>query len=278
MMERQIVSQKKKEFEIQRYVMESLRRAGLSGVKIQRTPLGERIIVFTSRPGLVVGRGGSNINKLTSDLKSKFKLENPQIEISEVKDVNLNARIVADRIASSLERYGSKRFKSILHKSVEDVTRAGALGVEIILSGKIPSARARSWRVYAGYLRKCGEGAIEGVDRAITQAKLKSGIVGVKVNITPPDINLIDRITLKKDEVKEEIKEGSTKSEQEKSEKSDEAKTDKEEGSKENKEEKKEKHEKKSSAKSRTSKKKEASKSKKSSKGRSTKKSESTKR
>ena len=200
MIERQFVTQKKKEFEIQKYVMDSLKRAGLSRVKIQRTPLGERIIVFTSRPGLVVGRGGNNIKKLTGDLKSRFKLENPQIEISEVKEVNLDARIVAERIAASLEKYGSKRFKAILHKAMEDVTKAGALGVEIILSGKIPSARARSWRVYSGYLRKCGEGAIDGIDRAITQAKLKSGIIGIKVNITPPDIILADKVTLKSED------------------------------------------------------------------------------
>ncbi len=196
MIERQFVLRNKKQFEIQNYLFESLRRAGLSYVEIKRTPLGERIIIHTTRPGLVVGRSGSNIKKITSELKSRFKLENPQVEIAEVKDPNLDPKVVAEKIILSLERYGSKRFKAILHKTMEEVMNSGALGVEIILSGKVPSARAKSWRVSVGYLRKCGDVAIEGIRRAHRQARLKSGIVGVKVSITPPDLDLIDKIDL----------------------------------------------------------------------------------
>jgi len=200
MIERHFVNQKKKEFEIQNYVINTLGRAGLSSVKIQRTPLGERIIIETSRPGLVVGRAGENIKRLTRELKEKFNLENPQVEIAEVRNVNLNPRIVAEKIAVSLERYGSKRFKAILHRAIENIMKSGALGAEIILSGKVPSQRAKSWRVAAGYLRKCGEVAIEGIKRATTQAQLKSGVVGIKVSITPPDINLVDKIIIKEEQ------------------------------------------------------------------------------
>ena len=84
MIERKFISQHIKEFEIKEYVRENLSRVGLSDVKLQRTPLGEKIIISTNRPGLVVGRSGSNISKLTKDLKEKFHLENPQIEIEEV--------------------------------------------------------------------------------------------------------------------------------------------------------------------------------------------------
>ncbi len=196
MIERQFVLRNKKQFEIQKYLFETLRRAGLSYVEIKRTPLGERIIIHTTRPGLVVGRSGSNIKKITSELKSRFKLDNPQVEIAEVKDPNLDPKVVAEKIILSLERYGSKRFKAILHKAMEEVMNAGALGVEIILSGKVPSARAKSWRVSVGYLRKCGDVAIEGIRKASRQAKLKSGVVGVKVSITPPDLDLIDKIDL----------------------------------------------------------------------------------
>ncbi len=198
MIERQFVLGKKKQFEIQNYLFESLKRAGLSSVEIKRTPLGERIIIHTTRPGLVVGRSGSNIKKLTAELKSKFKLENPQIEIAEVENPSLDPKVIAEKIIVSLERYGSKRFKAILHKAVEEVMNAGALGVEIVLSGKVPSARAKSWRVAVGYLRKCGDVAIEGIRRANRQAKLKSGVVGVKVSITPPDLDLMDKIDLDK--------------------------------------------------------------------------------
>ncbi len=261
MIERQFVLRNKKQFEIQNYLFESLKRAGLSYVEIKRTPLGERIIIHTTRPGLVVGRSGSNIKKITSELKSRFKLENPQVEIAEVKDPNLDPKVVAEKIILSLERYGSKRFKAILHKAMEDVMNAGALGVEIILSGKVPSARAKSWRVSVGYLRKCGDVAIEGIRRASRQAKLKSGVVGVKVSITPPDLDLIDKIDLSqlnKSVEQAEVKE--VEENQPKAEKEEKKEEDKEAVKKVEKEAKKSKKAKSKSSKSSKSKKKESKK------------------
>ncbi|MBD3354661.1 30S ribosomal protein S3 [Candidatus Woesearchaeota archaeon] len=207
MIERDFVKQKKKEFEIQNFVINHLNNAGHSKTKMQRTPLGEKIIVYASRPGLVVGREGKNIQKLTSDLKKRFKLENPQIEIAEVENPNLDANIVAERISSSLERFGSSKFKGVGHKVMSDVMGAGALGIEIIISGKVPSSRAKSWRFYQGYLKKCGDIALSGVDAAYAKAKLKSGVVGIQVRIMPPDTKLPDHIELneEKEEVIEEV-------------------------------------------------------------------------
>jgi small subunit ribosomal protein S3 len=209
MIEREFVEQKMKEYRIQEYISDNLKNVGHSHTKLQRTPLGEKIIVFTSRPGLIVGRKGQNINKLTASLKKKFGLENPQIEISEVEDINLDAQIVAERIASSLERFGSRRFKAVMHKVMEDTMNAGALGIEIVIAGKVPSARAKSWRVFNGYLKKCGDIAKTGVRRAQAQAKLKSGVIGIKVSITPADIKLPDDVKVmdKSEKVEEEKKE-----------------------------------------------------------------------
>ena len=78
---------------------------------------------------------------------------------------------------------------------MENVMNAGALGIEIIISGKIPGARAKSWRFYTGYLKKCGDVALS-VRAARKSALLKSGIIGVKVAIMPPDIVLPDKIKL----------------------------------------------------------------------------------
>src|SRR3989338_3625608 len=149
MIERKLVKEKIREFQIQRYMRDSLKNAGISHIKIQKTPLGEKIIVHTSRPGLVVGRKGQNIKQLTKILKKEFELENPQIEIAEVENVGINADIMAESIASYLEKFGTKNFKGIGHKIMSEVMDSGALGVEITLSGKIPSARAKSWRFYS---------------------------------------------------------------------------------------------------------------------------------
>jgi len=211
MIEREFVKQKKKEFQIQEFVVQSLGNVGHSKTRMQRTPLGEKIIIYASRPGLVVGREGQNIKKLTAALKKRFNLENPQIEISEVENVNLDASIVAERIASSLERFGLNKFKGIGHKVMTDVMAAGALGIEIKISGKVPSSRAKSWRFYQGYLKKCGNLALTGVDTAFAQAKLKSGVVGIQVRIMPPqrkpdEIRLIETKPEVKEEAKQEAK------------------------------------------------------------------------
>lgn len=208
MIERRFVAEKVKEFQIQEFISETLRNVGHSHTKLMRTPLGEKIIIFASRPGLIVGRKGENIKKLTAALKKKFNLENPQIEISEVETPSLDARIVAERIASTLERFGIQRFKAVSHKMMDEVMGAGALGIEIILSGKVPSARAKSWRFYSGYLKKCGDIALTGVRVAYATARLKPGIVGIKVKIMPSDIRLPDRIAaLKPEEVEEKAEE-----------------------------------------------------------------------
>jgi len=209
MIERQIVAQKKKEYQIQEMISNNVKGSGYSHTKLQRTPLGEKIIIYAARPGLIVGRKGQNITKLTKKLKNGFNLENPQIEINEIENINLNAQVVAGKIAESLERFGTARFKGIMHKTMEEVMSAGALGIEIVISGKIPGARAKSWRVYSGYLKKCGDIAITGVNKVKVNAVLKTGVVGVKVSIMPPDIDLPDKIQIleEKQEIIKEIKE-----------------------------------------------------------------------
>lgn len=196
MIERKIISQRMKEFQIEEYISDNLKNSGHSHTRVQRTPLGEKIIIYASRPGMIVGRKGQNIKKLTFTLKKLFELENPQIEIAEVPNPNLDAQIVAERIALSLERFGSARFKGIAHKALQDVMNTGALGIEIHISGKVPSQRAKSWRFYQGYLKKCGDIALTGVNTAYATAKLKSGVIGVKVSIMPPTTVLPDDIVV----------------------------------------------------------------------------------
>lgn len=205
MIERKFVAQKIQEYHIQEYIRANLKNVGHSHTKMVKTPLGEKIIIYASRPGLIVGRKGQNIKDLTTTLKKMFGLENPQIEISEVGDINLDANIVAERITDSLERFGSQKFKAIGHKVMGDVMNAGAMGIEIIVCGKIPSSRAKCWRFYSGYLKKCGDVSVTDVDKAHAQAKLKTGVVGVKVSIMPPGIKLPDKVEFIEEKVVEEV-------------------------------------------------------------------------
>lgn len=195
MIETKFIKNIVKEFQIEEFILENLKNVGFSKAELHKTPLGEKIVIHASRPGLIVGRKGENIQKLTKTLKVKFKLENPQIEIVEVEEPNLNAQIVADKIASSLERFGLSKFKGIGHKALTDTMGAGAKGVEILISGKIPSSRAKRWRFYQGYLKKSGDIAVTGIRKAYVQAQLKTGVVGIQVRIMPSDLILPDSVT-----------------------------------------------------------------------------------
>ncbi len=210
MIERQFVSQKLKEKQIQQYMAKTLSKAGYSHTEIKVTPLGEKVIIYTTRPGIVVGKKGENIKKLTAYLKSKFKMENPQIEVGEVQNPMLDGQYVADRIAYNLERFGAKRFKSIGYKVLQEVMSAGATGVELVISGKVPSSRAKSWRFSAGYLKKSGDIHYSKIKKVIVEANLKIGVIGIKLSIMTPDIELPDKMviiddkTVKLEEVKQE--------------------------------------------------------------------------
>lgn len=153
MIERKIVDDRITEFAVEKYLRESLRDVPIERTTYDKTPLGERITIYTSAPGLVIGREGSNIKKVTKNLREEFGFENPQVKIGEVKDPNLSAPIVAKTIANALERFGSQKFKLTAFKAIQSTMYAGAMGIEIRITGKIPSSRAKSWLFNKGYLK-----------------------------------------------------------------------------------------------------------------------------
>ena len=193
MIEKKFIKAKKDEFAIKEFVKKEIGKGKISGIKIERTPIGEKIIIITSKPGLVIGRRGESIQDLTTVLKKKFNLENPKLEISEIERPEFDAQTVADQIAMALERFGSNSFKIIAYKAIDRIKRAGALGCEIILNGKLPSEKARKWRFYFGYLMKTGE-PVNLVNRAEAVAQTKPGTVGIKVAILPLGAKMPDKI------------------------------------------------------------------------------------
>lgn len=195
MEERKTVEFKKAEFSLREYIKQSLGKGKVSKVIIEYTPVGEKIIISTNKPGLIIGRGGEKIEELTRVLKTKFKLENPHVEIDEIKNPEFDSQIVADEIALGLERFGPLKFKVIAYKALQKIINAGALGAEIRLSGKLPSSRAKTWRFAQGYLKKTGDSA-KVVDRAQARAETKPGTVGIKVSILSPTAIIKDKIKI----------------------------------------------------------------------------------
>ncbi len=204
MEKRKFIRIKKEEYGIKEYIKRSLGKGKISKLDIEYTPIGEKIVIYTSRPGLVIGKKGEKIEELTNVLRTRFKLENPHIEIREIKYPLFDSQLVADDIAMALERMGNLKFKVIAYKKLQEIIHGGALGCEIRLSGKLPSERAKSWRFAEGYLKKSGESKKE-VDRAKAVALTKTGIIGVKVAIMSPYAKVYDRIDIT-DIIKTQIK------------------------------------------------------------------------
>ncbi|MFH1711287.1 MAG: 30S ribosomal protein S3 [Nanoarchaeota archaeon] len=204
MEEKKFVQLKKDELNVKEFVKKALGKGRISSVGIEYTPIGEKIIISTTMPGYVIGRRGEKISELTRVLKRQFKLENPNIEIMEIQKPEFDAQSVADEIALMLERLGSLKFKIIAYRMVDKIMRAGALGVELRLSGKLPSERAKSWRFASGYLKKVGDTA-KVVNRAQAVARTMMGVIGVKTSILPPDAVIHDKIDIN-DELKMQIK------------------------------------------------------------------------
>ena len=169
---------------IDEYLAKEFYRAGYAGVDILKTPLGTRIIIYAERPAIIIGRRGSMIRQLAQIFEKRFGLENPQITVTTVENPYLSARIVAFRLAVALER--GFHFRRAAFIALRRIMEAGALGAEIVISGKLTSERARYEKYRAGRIYKTGEQATIIVERAVAHALLKPGVYGIEVRIVKP--------------------------------------------------------------------------------------------
>ncbi|UTF55294.1 30S ribosomal protein S3 [Natronosalvus rutilus] len=189
--------------QIDEFFEEELGRAGYGGMDVAKTPMGTQIVLKAEKPGMVIGKGGENIRKVTSALEEKFNLEDPQIDVQEVDEPDLNARIVADRLANALER--GWYFRKAGHTTIDRIMDAGALGAEIVLAGKVTGARSRVEKFNRGYIKHNGEPAEEIVDTGQGVAVMKLGTIGVTVKIIPPGAELPDDFRIHDDLDPEEV-------------------------------------------------------------------------
>jgi small subunit ribosomal protein S3 len=190
-----VMSSNYKNMELDEYLKETLRETGYGGVDIQKTPIGTRITLYVTRPGLVIGRKGSGIKDLTSKLEQRFGLNNPQISVMEIEVPELNPQIMANRIAQLVERGTAFRRASMW--TINTVMGAGAMGVEITIAGKLRSERAHFEKHSSGVIPKSGNAADKIVKLGITDVLTKMGLMGIQLRIAlknevPPDFELIE--------------------------------------------------------------------------------------
>jgi small subunit ribosomal protein S3 len=188
--EQQFIEDGLQRTQIDEFFADELGRAGYGGMEVAKTPMGTQIVLKAEKPGMVIGKGGKNIRKITSTLEEDFDLEDPQVDVQEVDEPDLNARIVADRLANALER--GWYFRKAGHTTIDRIMEAGAKGAEIVLSGKVTGARSRVEKFNRGYIKHNGEPAEDIVDHGVGTAVMKLGTIGVQVKIIPPDAELPD--------------------------------------------------------------------------------------
>ena len=180
--------------ELDEFLREELKDAGYGGVDIQKSPLGTRLTLYVTRPGLVIGRKGSGIKDLTSKLEIKYGLTNPQISVIELEIPELNPKIMCNRIAQLIER--GTAFRRAALWTVNTIKNAGALGVEVTIAGKLRSERAHFEKHSSGIIPKSGNMADRVVKEGITHVLTKMGIMGIQLKIAikgsvPPEFELI---------------------------------------------------------------------------------------
>lgn len=184
-LERKFIEDSVREVAVHEYFASRLAKSGYDGMQISRTPLGTRVTIHAERPGMIIGKGGKVIKNLTEDLKTHFKFENPQIDVQEVPKAELSARIMANRLAHAMER--GWHFRRAGFMVLLQVMGAGALGCEVVITGKLTGPRSRRAKYIRGYVPHSGQPS-EVVKRGLATARRKEGALGIKVRILPPGI------------------------------------------------------------------------------------------
>ncbi len=170
---------------IRKFVEKKLKKAGLAKVVIERFAKKVVVTIHTSRPGMIIGKNGADIETLRNDIKKLVKNDQVVVNIYEVRRPDLNAMLVAQNIAQQIE--GRVSFKRAMKKAVQAAQKAGALGIKIMCSGRLNGAEiARSEQIREGRIPLHTLRA--DIDYASIQAKTTYGVIGVKVWIYTGDV------------------------------------------------------------------------------------------
>lgn len=173
-----------KDVKIRNYIAKELKDAAVASVIIERTPKRTEVKINTAKPGIIIGKGGEDIEKLKKALKSLVD-EDIYVSIVEVKNPDLNAQLVADQIASQIEARAP--FRSAQKRAIRNTMKAGAKGIKTSVSGRLAGAEMARTEGYT-------EGTVPlhtlraNIDYAISEANTTYGKIGVKVWIYKGEI------------------------------------------------------------------------------------------
>ena len=191
---KKIIQENVKKWMIKEYLEYRLAKLGYIDCDILKIPLGTRIIIYAERPNRIIGRRGAIVREIQQVLANKLGVENPTIDVTTVPKPEYHAKIIANRIAWAMAKGVKFRRAAII--AIRQLIEAGVRGVEITISGKLTSERARFEKFTYGTIYKCGHDAKTKINRYVGQVLLKPGVYGIEVRILPP-VRLSDEFIIK---------------------------------------------------------------------------------
>ena len=191
---RTIVNKNVERLLVREFLMKNTKRAGFGHLEIRRTPQGTDVTIHAERPGMVIGRKGKIINDLQKRLDQEFSLTNPKLKVEEVQKSTLNAQVMAEKIASALER--GWYYRRAGHSAAQSIMEAGARGVIVTVAGKLTGSRNRTQKFILCHVKYCGETALQHMDKGYSVAVKKLGTIGVTVEIMRPGTKLPHEISI----------------------------------------------------------------------------------
>ena len=166
---------------VNNYLKVKIKESGFSKVEVSKTPTGTRVVLYVTRPGIVIGRKGTGIRELTEKLETEFGLKNPQLSVEEIKKPELSPRVMCNRMAAHLER--GTAFRRATMWTMQQIMENGAMGTQITISGKLRGDRSAFEKHVAGILPRAGHHADVIVSEDIVHVETPMGLIGIRIRI-----------------------------------------------------------------------------------------------
>ena len=192
------------------FLREKIKESGFSSVEISKTPTGTKIILYVTRPGIVIGRKGSGIKELTERIQTDFGYKNPQISVEEIQKPELSPSVMCNRMAGHIER--GTAFRRATMWTMNQIMESGAMGVQITISGKLRGDRSAFEKHTQGVLPRAGNYAKDLVSEDIVHTKTPMGLIGIKIRIARkeklvPEFEHIEKKPIVTESTSEDVKE-----------------------------------------------------------------------
>lgn len=168
------------------YLNENIGDAGFSTADVDAKPTGTNITVHVTRPGLVIGRKGEGIRKLTEGIAEKFDFKEPRISVKENTTPELSPTVMCNRIKSHIQR--GTAFRRAIMWTMRQIMAGGAKGVQVTTSGKLRGDRSAFEKHTVGILPRAGYFAELVVDEDIVHVETPMGLIGIRIRIAKEDV------------------------------------------------------------------------------------------